>query len=279
MRDEADAGDYVGRPAESPRLRSPEPRDAIAELAKVYDGVLRGRPGMYARDDRWWEYVVWDPEHRRSGRSPLRCVIAEDDAGPRGYALFAVTPDWGEHGLPGSVLRVQELMAADPAAYAAVWGELLTRDLIAEVRARMRPADDPLLHLLADSRRARAQLLDGLWVRLVSVPGALTRRRYGSAADVVIDIADDLFPENAGRWRLQTTPAAEPAGPGVTCERTSAPADVALPVRALGAAYLGGTRLGALAAAGLVTELRPGALAALSAALSWDPAPWCPAIF
>jgi predicted acetyltransferase len=268
-----------GRPAEPPRLRSPEPRDAIAELAKVYDGVLRGRPGMHARDDRWWDYVVWDPEHRRSGRSPLRCVIAEDDAGPRGYALFAVTPDWGEYGLPGSVLRVQELMATDPAAYAAVWGELLTRDLVAEVRARMRPADDPLLHLLADGRRARAHLLDGLWVRLVSVPGALTRRRYACAADVVIDVADDLFPGNAGRWRLQTAPAAEPAGPRATCERTSASADVALPVRALGAAYLGGTRLGALAAAGLVTELRPGALAALSAALSWDPAPWCPAIF
>jgi hypothetical protein len=63
------------------------------------------------------------------------------------------------------------------------------------------------------------------------------------------------------------------------CERTSAPADVALPAHALAAAYLGGTRLGPLAAAGLAAELRPGALAALSAALSWDPGPWCPAIF
>ena len=34
-----------------------------------------------------------------------------------------------------------------------------------------------------------------------------------------------------------------------------------LPVQALGAAYLGGTRLGPMAAAGLVAELRPGALA------------------
>jgi hypothetical protein len=46
-----------------------------------------------------------------------------------------------------------------------------------------------------------------------------------------------------------------------------------------GAAYLGGTRLGPLAGAGLVAELRPGALASLSAALSWDPAPWCPMMF
>ena len=47
----------------------------------------------------------------------------------------------------------------------------------------------------------------------------------------------------------------------------------------LGAVYLGGTRLGPLARAGLATAVRPGALAALSAALSWDPAPWCPLIF
>jgi hypothetical protein len=52
-----------------------------------------------------------------------------------------------------------------------------------------------------------------------------------------------------------------------------------MPAYALGGAYLGGTRLGPLAEAGLVAELRPGALAALSAALSWDPAPWCPMIF
>ena len=265
-------------PGRAPRLRLAEPRDVTAELGQVYDGVRRQRPGMPARDDRWWDYTLWDPEHRRSGSSPLRCVIAEDDAGPRGYALFSARPEWGAHGIPGGVLAVRELMATDPAAHATVWGDLLTRDLVAEVRARMRPADDPLLHLLADSRRTRAHLLDGLWVRLVSVPGALAGRRYACAVDIVIDVTDDLLAENAGRWRLRAAgPDAAPGG--ACCERTSAPADVALPVRALGAAYLGGTRLGALAGAGLVTEIRPGSLAALSGALSWDRAPWCPAIF
>jgi predicted acetyltransferase len=206
-------------------------------------------------------------------------VIAEDGTGPRGYALFSGKPEWDDHGIPSGTLQVSELMAADPTAYSAIWNDLLTRDLVREVRARVRPADEPLLYLLADPRRARPLLLDGLWIRLVSVGQALTQRRYASAVDVVIEVTDDLFADNAGRWRLRAQGSVGPAGAAApapaSCERTSAPADLALPVQALGAAYLGGTRLSALAGAGLVSEMRPGALAALSAAMSWDPAPWC----
>jgi predicted acetyltransferase len=261
----------------APRLRIAEPRDAVPELAKVYDCLLPARPGLLARDDRWWDYVLWDPEHRRSGGSPLRCVIAEDKGGPRGYALFSGKPKWDDHGIPSGTLQVNELMATDPAAYSAIWNDLLTRDLVGEVRARVRPADEPLLYLLADPRRARPLLLDGLWIRLVCVDEALTQRRYACPVDVVIEVTDDLFADNAGRWRLRAPGPASPAGAtaAASCEQTSAPADLALPVQALGAAYLGGTRLSALAGAGLVSEMRPGALAALSAAMSWDPAPWC----
>jgi predicted acetyltransferase len=259
------------------RLRTAEPRDATAELAKVFESVRHERPGMFARDDRWWEHILWDPEHRRSGRSPQRCVIAEDDAGPRGYALYSVRPSWGDDGIPDGVLQVRELMATDPAAYAAIWNDLLSRDLVSEVRAVSRPVDEPLLYLLADRRRARPRLFDGLWVRLVSVPEALAGRRYSCPVDVVIEVADDVFGENAGRWRLRAPGRAEDGR--ATCERTSAAADVTLPVQSLGAAYLGGTTLGALARAGLAEQARPGAIAALSGALSWEPAPWSPTIF
>lgn len=267
-----------GRPA--PRLRIADPRESTAQLAEIYREVLRGTPGLPARDDRWWDYLLWDPEHRRSGSGPLRCVIAEDDAGPRGYALYVSGPDQGDQWIGGDVLRVRELMATDPAAYAALWGDLLNRDLVAEVIAPARPADDPLPHLLADGRRARPKLTDGMWVRLVSVPRALAQRRYACPVDVVIEVTDDVLAPNAGRWRLQATGAQDSAdSPGAVCERTSAPPDVALPVAALASAYLGGIRLGTLAGAGLVTELRPGSLASLSAALSWDPGPWSPAGF
>ncbi|MDX6344789.1 MAG: hypothetical protein QOH87_4927, partial [Trebonia sp.] len=149
------------------------------------------------------------------------------------------------------------------------------RDLVTKVTADLRPADDPLLYQLLDPRRARPQVADNLWVRIIDLPAALSRRAYSCPVDAVLEVTDELLPGNSGRWRLRTH------GPdsGASCEQTTEPADVALDIRELGAAYLGGTRLGPLTAAGLVTELRPGAIRPLSSAMSWDPAPWCPTIF
>jgi predicted acetyltransferase len=262
------------------RLRIAEPRSARAELAKVYDLALAERPGLYARTEPWWDRLLTDLHSDGGSSRPIRCLLAEDDSGPRGYAVFISAERRDEDaGLPEGVLEVSEAIAADPAATAALWGNLLSQDLLSEFHARMRPVDDPLLYLLADPRRVRSVVSDGLWIRLVDVGSALTQRHYACPVDVVIEVADELCPQNAGRWRLAAEAGAAPAGFRATCERTTVPADVMLPVRALGAAYLGGTRLRAMAKAGLVTEATPGSLAALSTAMSWEPAPWCPMTF
>jgi predicted acetyltransferase len=254
------------------RLRIATPADARPAMVRVYDSVLRSRPGFLGRTDVWWDRVT-----RVAGgkRSSLSCLLAEDETGPRGYALYAGNNRWeDEDSLSDCTLTISELVAADPAAGAALWRDLLSRDLVTEVRARHRPADDPLQFQLADPRRVRTRLSDGLWVRLIDVPEALAARRYSCPVDAVIEVRDDLLPDNAGRWHLQAGDAGT-----ASCGRTSAAADVSLGVRELGAAYLGGTRLGSLAAAGLVNEHRPGTLAPLSAALSWDPSPWSPGTF
>jgi predicted acetyltransferase len=269
------------------RLRLADPPAARTELAKVFDTVLPTRPGFFARTDAWWDRALNDPPEDRGGRSPLRCVIAEDNSGPRGYALYSGIGRWDSStGLPDGNLVIRELIAADPVANAALWADQLSRDLVAEIEAELRPADDPVLFQLADFRRARSRVSDGVWVRIIDVPSALTARSYSCAFDVVLEITDELLPGNAGRWRLRADGLSASAGaPGVTrgggvsCERTTDPADISLGISELGAAYLGGTRLGALAAAGLVTELREGTLRSLSAAMSWDPSPWCPTIF
>jgi len=262
------------------RLRIAEPLSARAELAKVYDLALAERPGLYARTEPWWDRLLTDLHSEDGSSQQIRCVLAEDDSGPRAYAVFTSTECWDEDaGLPRGVLEVSEALATDPAATAALWDNLLSRDLVSEFHARMRPVDDPLLYLLADPRRVRSVVSDGLWVRLVDVGRALAQRHYASPVDVVIEVADELCPQNAGRWRLAAEAGVAPAGFRATCERTTAPADVVLPVWAVGAAYLGGTGLKAMANAGLITEATPGSLAALSTAMSWEPAPWCPMTF
>jgi predicted acetyltransferase len=260
------------------RVRIVEPEAALPELAKVYDAVLASRPGMFGRNDAWWRSAIFDPAERRHGASPLRCLLAEDASGPRGYALYASVDTWTGF-LPENVLTVHELMAADPAASAALCTDLLSRDLTTEFRLPHRPVDDPLLYQLADPRRTRPKLNDNLWVRIVDLPRALAGRRYSCPVDVVLEVRDEIVPANAGRWRLSTTTGAPGGGLAASCVPASSPADLALDVSQLGAAYLGGTRLGALAGSGLVTELRPGATRQLSAALTWDPAPWCPMVF
>ena len=258
------------------RLRLAEPQAAGAELAQVYEAVRPGQPGFFARSADWWGRLLSDEPGDRHGFSPLRVLLAGDSSGVRGYALYATQQRWDEAtGLPDGRLVVRELLGADPAAAAALWHNLLTRDLVTTVTAGQRGGDDPLLYQLLDPRRARVRVSDGIWVRIIDLPRALSGRSYSAAVDVVLEVTDGLLPGNAGRWRLRT------GGPGAkaVCERTTEQAELALDVRELGAAYLGGTRLGGLAAAGLVTEPRPGAVRRLSAAMARDPAPWCPQVF
>jgi predicted acetyltransferase len=263
-------------PSGAPTLRIVEPRDHEADLKRVHDTARASRPGWMSRDQAHWNMILADPPFMRDGASPMRCLLAADENGPRGYALYDAKPNWDDH-LPGATIDVFEVFGLDHPATAALWADLLTRDLAGEVTVGSRPVDDPLLYLLADPRRARATYSDWLWIRLVDLPAALTARDYSAGVDVVIEVTDDRLPANAGRWRLTA------GGPGsqlkTSCERTTAPADLVMPIAALGAAYLGGTRLGALATVGIISEAKPGALTALSTAMWWDPAPWAATSF
>lgn len=258
------------------RLRLVDPQQALADCERVYAELVTRRPGMPARQPGWERQAVTDPPEDREGASPLKCVVAERaDGGVAGYARYRVKPDWDPAGAAGKV-EVADLDALDPAATAALWRYLFSIDLTWTVRAGKRPVDDPLLHLVSDVRRSRPTARDSLHVRLVDLPAALEARTYGSAVDVVLEVEDAFCPWNAGRWRLTAGAGAGDGAGKVSCTRTAEPAELALSVRELGAAYLGGISLTSLAAAGRVRELRPGALTEASRAFAGDVAPWLP---
>jgi predicted acetyltransferase len=249
------------------RLRAGSPPELLPELRAVYAAVQPSYPGLIARDDVMWEARIADFEHLRDGFGQLRALATDG-----GYALYAVRKQDAD-GRPDDEIRLRELIAATSEARAVLWDHLLGLSLTRSVSWPLAPEDEPLPHMLRDSRAVRAPLGDALYVRLVDLARALAQRSYSAPVDVVLDVADDVCPWNAGRWRL----AADTGG--ATCERTEAPADLALSATELGAAYLGGASLTLLAAAGRVHERTPGALAAAGTAFKGAREPWCAAIF
>ena len=243
---------------------SPERHGGL--IARLHGAVER--PGWVTRETPELA-AMWlcDAPIFRHGSEEQRILVVERAGEPVGYALFRRKGTWGPAGPDGSV-GVTEAVASDPAVAHVLWSRLLDLDLTTELTSGNLALDDPLLDLLVDVRSGRATSKDNLWARIIDLPAALSGRQYQAPVDVVLDVTDALLPDNAGRWHL----AAPAFGPAAV-ERTDADADLALDVRELGAAYLGGTSLAALAAAGQVTELRPGALLPAAAAFGWPVAP------
>ncbi|GIG91964.1 GNAT family N-acetyltransferase [Plantactinospora endophytica] len=247
-------------------LRTGDPAALRPVLGTLWDRLRPDRPGWSERTDPWWRFLLADGPNARAGATARRAVLAETADGPVGYALWRTRARWDERG-PQGVVLLDELVAADPAAYATLWRFLLNIDLTRSLHYDYAAVDEPVQHLVDEVRQLGARLGHGLWVRIVDLPAALAARRYATGVDVVLEVTDPLLPENAGRWRL--TAAAGTA----RCTRTEAPAELVCDVRDLAAAYLGGPSLAALASAGRVREIRPDALARTSAAFGWHRAP------
>ncbi|MET7679930.1 GNAT family N-acetyltransferase [Streptomyces sp. NPDC005423] len=251
------------------RLRLADPVSVREACEAVYARRVAGRPGMLARRPGWENLPLLDPESARQGTSPLRCVLAERDGEVLGYARYFTKPRWTPEG-PAGTVELRDLEALDPASHAALWRFLFGIDLTGTVRLHTRPVDDAWQHLVSDIRRCAVRHRDSLHVRLVEVGAALEARTYQAPVDLVLAVEDSFCPWNEGSWRLTGDTK------GASCERTGDAADLALTVRELGAAYLGGVSLASLAAAGRVRELRQGALAEASLAFGSVVAPWLP---
>ncbi|MFG2927273.1 GNAT family N-acetyltransferase [Streptomyces achromogenes] len=252
------------------RVRSAAPADVLDACEAVYAALVPRRPGMLARQPNWERVALVDIERHRDGGPPMQCVVAERDGEITGYARFHTKGSWDAGGAPAGTVRLKDLAGLDTATEAALWRFLFGIDLMTTLSVPSRPVDDALRYLVSDIRRCDPRLRDDAYVRLVDVGAALSARTYQAPVDVVFEVEDAFCPWNTGRWRLTGD------AKGASCERTADAAELALSVRELGSAYLGGVSLLSLAAAGRVRELRPGALAEASVAFGSPLAPWLP---
>ena len=243
--------------------------EAARLFPPLYDQYAAERPGVFSRSASWWEKrrLCDDPENTRDRAKNL--ALLELDGEPVGYAIYFVKQSWDDAGFSTGTVRIEEAVAVTAEAERELWRWLLDFDWTSELVHERLPLDHPLFVLLAEPRRMRFMLNDGVWVRLLDIPAALSARTYRDAEDVVLEVEDEFFPESSGRYRV---------GAG-GCERTDAEADVALDVSALGTVYLGGFSFADLQRGLCVQELRGGGVERADALFRTSVEPWCLEIF
>jgi predicted acetyltransferase len=263
---DCDHGAFVHPAQAGGRIRRVD-GDAVRKTGPaLFDRVRRGRVGDITPPAGHWDRLVADPPAWRNGASAAFFVVHESEAGePDGFASYRYKHDW-PHGLPNGTAHVGELFGTSAEVEAALFRYLLDLDLVATLTLGERPVEDHLRRRLADPRRYRIKGAgDHVWVRLADVAAALPQRAYRGDGSVVIEVADRFRPANDGRYEVSA------AG----CGPTAAPAEVAVPVDSLGAAFLGGVTFSALAQAGRAAELVPGGLAKADALFAEPVQPFC----
>jgi predicted acetyltransferase len=247
-----------------------EQAEALELFPPIYERVRDVRPGMFSRTRSWWELrrLGDDPAHRGNLVGPLRLALLTIDGEPAGYATYRVAPAINA-GISSSRVMVREVMGVSPEAEREIWRFVLDIDWVAAIEYEYLAPDSALVLLLAEPRRLKQTLWDGVWVRLVDVGEALAARSLEDGAPVVLQLEDAFCPWNAGNWRVSSD----------EIERTDDPADLKLDVSSLGSVYLGGFTFGDLVRASRATELTPGATRHADALFRTDPGPWCPEVF
>ncbi len=253
------------------RVNLIEHEEALDILPGVYERVRAEQPGAVSRSPQYWQGYLRDPYEIDEGFGPRFYVTYVSAAGTLdGAAFYRIMNSW-HHGIASNILSVNELLAVTPVAYAAMWRYLLSVDLVETIRTARRPVDEPLRWLLSDPRRLRCTRLgDDLWVRILDIPAALSARSYRTEDRIIFEVTDAFRPQSSGRYLL------EAGTDGSTCRSdTRTEADLALDMTDLAAVYLGNASFSALARAGRVVELTPGALTRADLLFSTDRAPYC----
>jgi predicted acetyltransferase len=210
----------------------------------------------------------WPDGDDDARRKATKVVWYDAQGEPQAATAYSVDEGW-DHNRPAGTLSAGVLVVTSGRAEIELVRFLASVDWVANVHVGLRPLDNPVPLALADARMgALVNRSDHLWVRILDVPAAMTARRYAADGSLVLEVVDPLG-HAAGRFALAGGPE------GATCAATDAEPDLVVPVGALGAAYLGGTAWGRLAALGWVDERADGATARASAMFGSPRAPWC----
>lgn len=233
LRDFADPG----------RMELAEPTEIWPVMKRNFDAFHERSRGSVSRPSFYRPWLTGTFDFQEQGpNTKLRAAVHLDATGePDGHVVYQ---HLGYDDVPGGKVKVQDLVAADPAVYLALWRFLADIDLCARVEWSNSSADDPLVWALTDTAcRKVAKLDDHIWVRVLDVVTALEGRPWATDGSVVLGVSDPLGHAD-GSFRV-TVKEGE-----ASVEPCADEPEVRVDAETLGSLYLGGVAVGTLAAAG-----------------------------
>jgi predicted acetyltransferase len=249
------------------RMRSLPLQEAIPVWRDVESRQV-ARVGGILRSENHLRLMVARRDKAEGQIAPMAVAVHEDSDGVvDGFVNYRLELRWNDD-LADGILHVNELTALTLDSHMALWQFVLGMDLVEHVEMWRFWPDDPIHHLLLDPRRLRVSTRDDLHLRVVDVVTLLEGRRYSREDGLVIEVRDQACADVAGVY------AVEGGLDGATATRTDASPDIVLDAAALGSLMLGDVSVSALHRAGIVEELRDGAVRRASAMFSWSPRPW-----
>jgi predicted acetyltransferase len=236
--------------ADGGAVRLIEAAQAWDVLPRIYAENRSTRPGTIDRPPVWWQGLRLRTE---SSSGASYTVVYGEPGAESGFARYRPINTDAWFVSDQRTIVVEDFFAPTMAAYVGLLRFLLELDLIDRVVFWMLPVDDPLPWLLTDRRAARVTAVhDETWLRVIDAHKALSARRYDGGDAVTIAVNDPLLPKNSATFTI-TSDGAEPT------DRHPA---LYVGIAGLAAVLLGGSKWHSLAAGGLVSADRPGALVA-----------------
>jgi predicted acetyltransferase len=200
----------------------------LKQFEEVYQAVASRYNGMVARDQMDWDRIRNHDPYRDAWYSYL---YKDENGVPKGYLSFQKVREPA-----GAVMDCPEFYFVDPAALQSMMGFVSRFAADYQILRIYTPVGEDLSWYFGNAVRSlssRVVVLNGM-ARLVHVQRAFELARYRGSGSASIGVQDEMLPQNSGVWHLEFE-----NGRCLRVEKTDGPADVTIPVGALGAALMG----------------------------------------
>jgi len=234
--------------------------DALDEVVDAHCAWAAEQHGVMERSTAYWERLC-----NQLGDDPVYRVLVREDGRVTGSLIYHQ-----ENGFHMDLVS-HDFFWRTPAAARSLITFVARHHSLGRDFVWSGPSTDPLLFHSAEYK-IREKERWHLMLRLLDVPAAIAARGYAAAIDaaVTVEVRDELFPENAGPWRIAVTGGKAEVEPAQQAE-------IAVGVGTLASLYSGLITPADARRSGLL-DGSAGAADRLAAVFT-GPAPWTPDFF